>query len=240
LSGITLKCLSAVEIDGEKEYNNKDSSDMNEEVTMKKGISLLLVCMMISILTGCSKKLEVDNNTVYVQKKGDITGVTIEKFDKEYYNPEELEGYVDERVAEYLADHEEESVAVDSFDIKKEVVKLTMDYSDYKDYAAFNDIEMFSGTIAEALAEGYDFKGEFVTVKEGKLGDEVSTDEVTKTDDAKVVVIDEKVDVKIDGTIQFVSAANTSMANEDTVRIKLPKDAQDGEEQTLTYIIYNE
>ena len=206
---------------------------------MKKSIGLLLMAVLaLAVLMGCGSSLKVDENTVYVQKKGRVIGASVETFDKDYYSQEELEEYVNQRVEDYTESHEKNSVKMDSFSVEEGVAKLNIRYAGYEDYAEFNNIEMFAGSVLQAMAAGYDFEDEFLTVTDGELGESVGKDTVTADEEYKVVILNEKVNVKVDGTVAYVSADYTSMAAEDTVAIALPEDAKDGEELALTYIIY--
>ena len=206
---------------------------------MKKHISLLLVtALALSFLTACGGKLKVDENTVYVNKKGKVTGATVESFDKEYYDEKELETYINQRVEAYTADHDKKSVKVDGFSVADGIAKLNIVYAGYKDYAAFNEVEMFVGTIPQAMAAGYDFKDDFRAVENGEITGSADRDTVIDDGDLKVVILNEKVNVKVQGTVRYVSARYTSLTAKDTVAIKLPEDAQDGEELALIYIIY--
>ncbi len=205
---------------------------------MKRNITLcLMTVLMAAALAGCGANLDVDKNTVYVQKKGGIIEATVEPFDKDYYRQEELEAYVNERVERYVADHDEESVEVDKFEVENGVATLHIKYAGYEDYAGFNGVKMFVGTVPQALAAGYDFDLDFLAVEDGVLGEKADAKTVTDSD-YKVVILSTKSDVKVDGTVQYVSEKYTSMAAKDTVSITLPEDAMDGEELALTYIIY--
>lgn len=206
---------------------------------MKKSISLLMVFVMaLMLLTACGKPFAADSNTIYVQKKGKIIGAAVESFDKEYYNAEELQAYVEERVAAYTTEHGKKSIEVQEFSVEEGVAKLNMVYAGYEDYATFNEVEMFSGTVAQAMTAGYDFEDSFLKVEDGKLSGSANKDQATEDFEYKVVILNEKVNVKVDGTILYTSADYTSLIAEDTVSIALPENAQDGEELALTYIIY--
>ena len=180
----------------------------------------------------------MDQNTIYVQKKGKIISAIVQKFDKDYYDAEELNAYVNERVEAYVSTHEKDSVKVEEFSVEEGVARLNVQYAGYADYAALNEVELFAGTVPQALAEGYDFNDEFVKVEDGALGAKATKDEIIALADYKVVILSEKLDVKVDGTIAYASAANTSLSAKDTVSITMPEDAMDGEELSLTYIIY--
>ena len=189
---------------------------------MKRLIGLCLIAAVLAaVLTACGGELDADRNTVYVQKKGKITEATVEPFDKGYYNQEELEAYVRERVENYAAEHGEKSVEMDKFEVADGVATLHINYAGYQDYADFNGVKMFAGTVPQALAAGFDFNTEFLA-----------------DDTYKAVILSTKADVKVDGTVLFVSSKYTGIAAKDTVSISLPEDAMDGEELALTYIIY--
>lgn len=206
---------------------------------MRKRISVLMAALLaLTFLAACGNSIKADKNTVYVKKKGQIVGVTVEKFDKDYYDEDELKAYVDEKVQEYVSGHEKNSVKVDTFAVEGDVATLNINYAGYKDYAALNGVEMFVGTVPQALAAGYEFEGGFLKIEDGEAKTPAEKGEVTSDADYKVVILSEKLDVKVDGTIAYVSADYTSLAAKDTVSIELPEDARDGEELSLTYIIY--
>ena len=208
---------------------------------MKKSMSLCLVAVLVLLtLAGCGKKLNVDKNTVYLKKKAMYIGAIVKKFDKYYYVAYDLQSFVNDRVEAYVSTHEKDSVKVDEFSVEEGVAKLNVSYAGYEDYAALNEVELFAGTVPQALAAGYDFDAAFLKVEEGKLGGEASKEEIIGASDYKVVILSEKLDVKVDGTIAYVSSQYTSLASKDTVSITLPEDAIDGEEMTLTYIVYKQ
>lgn len=205
---------------------------------MKKIISISLVCLCIAgLMTGCGKSLEADRDTVYIQKKGTVISAAIAELDKDYYEEEELKSYIEENVENYQKDHDKDSVKIDKFSVEDGKAELYIKYAGCEDYQEFNDVTLFSGTIPQALAEGYDFDADFTAVKDGKA--DGSTDKSKITDlDAKVIVLSEKVDVKVDGTITYVSSQYTSIKAKDTVSIQLPEEAEDGEESALVYVVY--
>lgn len=207
---------------------------------MKKMISISLVCIMIAgLLTACGDSLDVDCNTVYVQKKGTVIGASIGKLDKDYYDEDELEEFIDEKVEAYQEEHDKDSVKVSDFSVKDGVAELSMKYAGYEEYQEFNDVTLFAGTVPQALAAGYDFDIKFTSVKDGKAGDEVDSSKI-KESDYKVIILSEKIDVKVDGTVKYISADYTSVKADDTVSIKLPEDAEDGADLSLVYIVYEE
>lgn len=205
---------------------------------MKKFISISLAMLVIAgLLTGCGKSLEADRDTVYIQKKGNVVSAAIADFDKDYYDEEELKNYIDERVADYQEEHGKNTVSIDEFSVEDGVARLFIKYSGCEDYQNFNEVTLFSGTIPQALAEGYSFEEDFTEIEDGEAAGSVKKDAVADLD-AKVIILSEKVDVKVDGTIRYVSSKYTTMKAKDTVSIQLPEESEDGEESALVYVIY--
>lgn len=206
---------------------------------MKKLFSISLALLAIAgLLTGCGKSLEADRDTVYVQKKGTVVSAAIADFDKDYYDEEELKKYIDERVEGYQQEHGKDSVSIDKFSVEEGVAKLFIKYAGYAEYEDFNGVTLFSGTVPQALAEGYRFDdAEFTEVKDGEAAGSADSKAVSETD-AKVIILSEKVDVKVDGTIRYVSSQYTTIKAKDTVSIQLPEEAEDGEESALVYVVY--
>ena len=138
---------------------------------------------------------------------------------------------------EYQKEQGKDSVKIDKFSVEEGVAKLYMKYDDYEVYQDFNEVKLFAGTVPQALAAGYDFDTEFTKVEDGKAAGSIENTEVVDTD-YKVVILSEKVDVKVDGVIQYMSSEYTSVKEKDTVSIQVPEEAGDGEELSLVYIVY--
>lgn len=197
-----------------------------------------LACLLLAgMLAGCGKPLEVERDTVYVQKKGTVVGAAVSELDKDYYDEEELKQYVESRVAEYQKEHGEKSVEIDRFSVEEGIAKLYIKYAGCEDYGAFNEVTLFSGTIPQALVEGFDFDADFKEIKDGKLAGDVESSAIMDMD-AKVVVLSEKVDVKVDGKVRYVSSDYAAVSGEDTVSLQVPEDAEDGSESSLVYVVY--
>lgn len=206
---------------------------------MKKMICagvMTILCM--GLLSGCSKKTDVDTNTVFIEKKGQIVSVDIEALDKDYYDEAELESYITDHVAEYTAENGE-TIEMASFEVADGIAKLQMKYDSYEDYTAFNGIELYTGTVVKAQAAGYAFDTEFCSVSNSKESDyeleKAKKEDILADDNNKVAIIKANVDVQVPGTVLYVSAQDTKVTGKSTVSI-----TGEGlnEEAALTYIIY--
>ncbi|MCI9446907.1 MAG: hypothetical protein HFH36_05865 [Lachnospiraceae bacterium] len=205
---------------------------------MKKIISISLVCLLIAgLFSACGDALVADRDTVYVQKKGKVVCAAISEFDKDYYDEEELKSYVEERVQAYQGENGKDSVEIDEFTVEDKVAKLYMKYKDCESYQDFNEVTLFSGTVPQALAAGFKFDTEFTKVEDGKANGSVDSTTVMDSD-CKVVILSEKIDVKVDGAVQYISSEYTTIKSKDTVSIEVPEEEKDGAEMSLVYVVY--
>jgi hypothetical protein len=166
---------------------------------MKRALSFTLVLASAILLMGCGQKFEPTESTIFVTSKGVVKSAIMESFDKSYYDFDELYKSVEKEVKVYCLDNIEETVTLTSLTEENDSVTLLMDYQTVEDYANFNEVLLFSGTFAQAVAEGYlpdtlhDVEGitaEIDLEKQGGL---------------KVLVTEESVCIQTSGRIKFVS-----------------------------------
>lgn len=190
---------------------------------MRVGVLLVLTA---AVLGGCGKEFSADTDTVYVQKKGTIKGANVAAFDKEYYDEAELEGFINDTVDTYVAKAGEGTVAVTSFAVEDGTAHVYLDYAGADDYAQFNGIDFYAGTVLEAKADGYDIPDAFTAV----------TDKETTWDaeDNKIVIVGQQTQVRVDGTILFVSS-NANAVDKNAADVTY--DILDEEAQPA-YIVY--
>jgi len=204
---------------------------------MKRILNLGLVCLMcIGVLAGCAQKTVLEESTVFIGRKGQITSVDVETLDKDYYDETELQNYIADHIAEYVMEFGE-TVTQEEFTVEDSVARLKLGYETCEDYCRFNETDLFVGTILEAQAEGYDFAVEFnqVSMEDGEavVSPAIATD-VLADDGYKVAVIKANTTVEVSGKILYVSAENTEVISKKAIRI-----ASDAEEEpVVTYIIY--
>lgn len=202
---------------------------------MKRYLCMGLVFLLaVSLFAGCGGRLNVERSTVYVQKKGTVLSADVIQFDKAHYDEAELEEGIKNQVEEYCGEAGE-TVSIESFAVKDGVARLNLKFDTFEDYRDFIQIELYSGNIVKARAEGYDFDAEFFSVSDGEKKS-VSKEEVLEEDDNKVVIIKANMDVKVDGTILYVSGENTTVSKKDTASIT--GDEERSEEADVTYIVY--
>lgn len=207
---------------------------------MKKSICAgLLLILCIGLLSGCSKKTDVDTSTVFIEKKGQVVSVDVETLDKEYYDAAELETFITDAVVDYVNENGE-TVEEVSFEVTKEnEAKLQMKYDTYEDYTKFNGVELYTGTVVKAQAAGYDFDTEFLVAAEdtdeAAKVQKAAKEDVLAEEDNKVAIIRANVDIQVPGKILYMSSKNTKLTGKRTVSITGEEPDAEAE---LTYIIY--
>ena len=174
---------------------------------MKKFGQIVLVFLLsVGMFTGCGTSYKADESTVFVLKDGKIVSTDVENFDEKTYDKDGLKEYVKNEIDTYN-------------DTGEKKATLTIAYRTAEDYQKFNDMELYTGSVAEALAAGYSFDGSFASVKNGKIK---ACESSAFLDDSsyKVVVIRGNTNVKVKGTICYVSTTNTSYVDAQTIAIK--------------------
>ncbi|MCH5343188.1 MAG: hypothetical protein J1E64_04040 [Acetatifactor sp.] len=141
----------------------------------KTGMCLFL-CMVF--LSGCGQANgpdKIESTTLVLNGKGSVTAYLVGNFAREYYSLQELENMVTGEASGY---NDNVSVAGQDDVVKVETVELlesdsskamiTFRYDSVDTYCDYNDVELFYGTVNEAIAAGYALKDEDIfSVKDG-------------------------------------------------------------------------
>lgn len=192
---------------------------------MKKRMFVLFMIAVILFAGGCAfGNSNVTQDTIIVNKKGTLSGVIVEDFDKDYYNGEELSRMIQEEVAAY--DASLEKVKLNKFEITEEnKAYADIYYATDEDYKAFNDTEFFCGTVSAAYDAGYSFV-DMQSVNSGESG--LDAKAVLEKGAMNVVIFSEPVVVKVPGKIAYISEGVLATGK---------KEAQT-ESEGIFYIIY--
>ena len=106
---------------------------------MRKRLGACLgTALCVSVLAGCGSSFNPDTDTVYVQKKGTVISASVESFDKDYYDQEELQSYVNEEIESYTKENGSDTVELDEVNVEDEEAKLVLKFDTGDDYADFN------------------------------------------------------------------------------------------------------
>ena len=203
----------------------------------KKPIAILLVILMF-VLSACGALKDATVSTIYVDKNGKVSSVTIASLPAEQYDEKELKKSIDDAIDDYNGS--QEKVELDSFKVKKEQAHLLLTYATTKDYESFNGRVLFAGTMAEARSAGYNFEGEFIDSKKVTTTGSAILKEAI---DELVIITNEPVQIKTSKDILYVSA-NATIIDKRVAQVEAEAGATDngitfGNAENA-YIIYGE
>lgn len=186
---------------------------------MKKKVLLLIASITCAALfSGCGKDYDAKKSTVFVSKNGSVVSTDIESFDTDTFDTDDLQKYVDESIKSYN-EANDGSVKLKSLSVEKKKAVLKIKYDSADEYTDFNGTELFSGTIAEALAAGYEFDVEFASIDDKSIKS-CEKSEFMDNDGYKVVIYKGKSNISVDADILFTSTENIKLIDSKTVEVK--------------------
>ncbi len=140
---------------------------------------VLVSCLLFIFLTGCSKEVQLrDGTNLQLEKEGGVTVTYIEEFPSDYYDVAELEAMNAEEVAEYNSKAGEDAVKVVSTTTDGSKVTLSMHFAEMEDYGNMNGVQVYSGTVSQAMAMGYDLSKTFTDAKTGEPLTDINWEEL--------------------------------------------------------------
>ena len=183
-------------------------------------VLILVVGIVLLLLLNNIDYTETDTDTVYILKDGKIVSTDIENFDEKIYDKEKLGSYVQNVIDTYNSKNGEDMLIQNSYQVEGNKAMLVLEYANADVYEDINGVELFTGTIAEAKSAGYDFKTNFVELKDDKTV-EATADQFMDGEDYKVIIIKSNTKVVLTrGEVCFVSTQNVAEVGEDYVLIK--------------------
>lgn len=204
-------------------------SRRNQKVLMR-WIALVAALLVVIVLIarcalgggssqqGESTAVDETRSRIEIGKKGALTVTSVESFDKDYYNEGELQTQIDSEIAAYQ-DERGNHVSDKGLTVADGVATLVMQYDSATDYTAFNDQEMFYGTLEEAENAGYDLSGlsgQTNAADESKTYGEGTARELAGN---PVVVLTEPLDVQTPADILYLSD-NLTLVNSDYAQVE--------------------
>lgn len=181
-------------------------------MTRKKYAVAAALAAGVLLLGGCEMLNQEswepqESDAILVGEDGTITEYVHEKLDEAYYNAAELQSMITSEVSEYNSAHTAESVTVKKFETEGQEVSLELVYASAEDFAAFNNVEFYYGSLINAQLSGYLFDVNYKKVINGVVqGSNFSGSEVIKEMDKEVMVVRAPLEVKVPGKVLYTSA----------------------------------
>ena len=216
-------------------------------------ISKLAACAafiltVLLMLTACEKKEEEpwipESTAIQVSEDGVITETIIDRLRESYYDSEELKTMVYATVRDYTQEHGADSITVTEYTAEGSAIRIVLTYAGWEDYAAYNNVRFFNGSMLKAQMAGFLFETSFqIVAKDGSVSQQrISSDGPVSHKEYQVLVTDRSHAVEVPGNIVYVSAP----ASVENRRIAFPLETEEvldeadvsSEEAGLFYVLY--
>lgn len=200
--------------------------------------SILCACVFIA---GCAEGEDgVQVTNLQIDKNGRVTSNIVEDFDKEFYSVDALQEMVQTEIDEYNGTHPEAVALAElkPYGEEEKKVLVSMQFATCEDYEAFNDAELFYGTVEQAQAAGFSLDVELISTSDGtkKIGES----EVLGMKDMHILIVRQSAQVSqisVPEKVQYTTEG-TTLAGAKTVIMPGPENLSDinwkGE---LTYVL---
>lgn len=177
----------------------------------------LLILSILLFVTGCGDgNSNLSDTTIIVEKKGKVTEAIIERFDKSYYNANELELMIKNEIQEYgRLSGDKDNAKLSDYEAGDGVVKAYIEFATPQDYSRFNDTKLFFGTIGEAVEAGYTIDVNLRNIKEGGT---IGRMDLMGMNKKHIIISNEAVQIKTYGDILY-STANVEILDDRLARV---------------------
>lgn len=176
---------------------------MKRSIRVWKRIEGVMVsCLLFVFLTGCSEVQLQNGTNLQLEKEGGVTVTYIEEFSADYYDIDELDVMNREEVEEYNQSAGSTVVEVLATETDGSKLTLSMHYADVEDYGDMNGIPIYSGTVGQAVAMGYDLNKSFLDVKSGEKISDINWKDL---ESYHVVIVNENCSVYPYKKIEYVT-----------------------------------
>lgn len=184
---------------------------------IRLSVSLILITLIVVWLTGCSgSNDDLNETTLIINNKGEITHRIVESFDKSYYNEDELRSQINEQIESYCAGKDDDKlIKLKELKVLDGVATAELTFKDCNVYSEFNDVELYFGTIEEAMAADYTTD---VTLKSATDDETIGKYEFEALKDNKIIVTDESLLIKTPGKIAYTTA-NIDVIDKDLAKM---------------------
>ncbi|MBR2275457.1 MAG: hypothetical protein IJ873_05265 [Lachnospiraceae bacterium] len=157
-----------------------------------------------------------NETTIRILKKGVIENDIVEAFGKEYYSEAELKEMLETEVGAYLEKTgEKNSVELKELNVAKGLARVSFRYKTYQDYADFNHVVFFTGTVGEAGEQGFELNVNLLSPTDGQR---IGKEALPGMADASLVILSEPVLFNPYQRIRYVSA-NVEYIDENHARV---------------------
>ena len=196
----------------------------------------MLLLLMVSFLAGCGQKQTVAKEELTITKNGQITSVLAEPFDKDYYELEELRDMIQLELSLYNREAGRQAIELENLEVVEGKCVAVLNYESAEDYAQYNEIPFFAGTVQEALDAGVNLS---VTLKEAGKDSTIGRAEISAMQEYHLVVWYGDMPVVTPGKIRYYGDNLQLLGSKKIVAEDDAEDRNDPDEQIGPfYLLY--
>ena len=152
-------------------------------------------------VAGCSLPNSSENTSISADETGVITETVVESVGEGSFTEDELKQYIEQEIADYT-DSGGGKVSLTKCTVTNRTAETVMTYATCDDYAKFNHVTCFLGTIKAAEDAGFDITQSFVD-KRGAAADAEVLSERAK--EWKIFICEEPVQVRLPDKILYAT-----------------------------------
>ncbi len=201
-------------------------------ITSNRINAVIKVAVLVSFFAvsacGCGAKKSPETKLT-INKDGMISSVIVESFGEDYYDLSELEDMANDEISYYNSEYTDPRISLDESGILEDGrATLTMNFSNYIDFAHFNQVTFFYGTVAEASDKGFSVSGDLVDSQ----GVQISLSEIEDISDRHIIITGDKAGIIAPYKISYMTKgvvlkdkkeAELSGVTQDIVQLLLSK-----------------
>ncbi len=185
-----------------------------------RAVALLPAALVsLFVLTGCGETY--DRTTFVLKRDGSVEQYIVEEAEDDV-SIRELEEYAEDGIEAYHSAHPDTKIELRECDIRDGSVYMELEYPSAADYAAFNDVVCFDGTITEAAQAGYAVP-DVLTLPDGTAAD-LQTVLAGQEDGLRVLVLAEPCAVRLPGKL---AAYGTGVTADENGMIEIQEDGDE-------------
>lgn len=202
---------------------------------MRKLWLALLTLSMIFSITGCGQEQAVTEAGVTIEKDGTITSVLSDSFEKEFYNLEDLRDMIQLEASVHNQEKGGERIRLESLEMNGSNCVAVMKYQSFEDYAEYNEVPFFSGTVKEAEEAGINLSAAWLQAGSGTV---TQWKEIEAAQDYRLVVWYGDMPVVTPGRIRYYSDNLTMVGTKKAEPAQ--RDMEEGEQEAAGpfYVLY--
>lgn len=205
---------------------------------MKKNNCIKLAAMVLCLLlfVGCGEKAElgpVVTNTVFIEMDGSIIDYEIDTLDQDYYSVSDLDSMVRDDASTYNKEvprpvngSSKPLIAVNEVaQLENGNVRVGVEFQTVEAMVTYNERfqverKAFYGTVSEAIARGYEVKGNLYSRKRGNMN-ALTDEQIDGIMSKNIFIITEPVNVRFEGEVLYFS--NNVVMNADATEATVPE-----------------